>query len=1072
MDREQALMQSEQLAKEWQVGPSVYRSVAIFEKMPNVQTYIELEGGGIEVYNELLKSDYFFPYFWKVRHFKPGEKNEVSFFYSPTGHNSGFEEIISENVILPELDQEEALVIAESAFEKFGFDVTNFTLVEKSKSTALSGRIDHFFTFEHNTAKFNEATIRQHVTIRGNKLTCFAKGMDIPEGFFTRYSEMRSLNNLIAQFAQVGLIILYGLGGILFGIFVLMKQNYILWKRGVIAAFIVALMGFLAGFNYMPISWMYYRTEISESTFVMQMVMSNLVQFILQFLYLSLSFIAAESLTRKAFPEHVRFWEIWSKKAGTTKHVLGNTLAGYMTSALSLVYILAFYFITTRYFGWWNPASISTDPNTISTLFPWFQAISMALHAGFWEECLFRAVPIASAILIGRKFGKEKLWFGIGLLVQALIFAAGHANYPAQPAYARLIELIIPSMYFAYLYIRHGLLTGIIMHFVFDAVLMSLPIWITSGSKVVTWRIMFVLAVLTPIWILIIRRLNSGKWTEITDKEKNVSWTPKIESKVEEIETASAEDYNILTTKIVSVLGVIAFVVLFLTLPYETNSTALTMKRTDAILRAKDVLKSHGIVLNEEWQTQVRIDNFNQDQDRFIFHEYGKPNFMNLKSRFLSCSNWEVTFVKFSENAEERTERYNLIIGENGIVKKFVYRLPEKIEVKDLGENLSRQIAANAVTDFFHIERNNFVEKTYSPNKLPNRLEHTFVFKDTSNYSLDKGELNYIIKVVGDKPFVIKKEVFVPNNWIRDFDAKTAQTRLFSSIMKMSGILIWVIGIILAIIAFSKNTINKKIVFTSFVTLLLVNIVVQILSIPEIFARFNTSVPFTRQIISSIAGIFMRTIIGSGFSALLFGWIFSGKFQSRKNADILTDTAIGLMMTSVLYIGTKFVPQMEPNLSNMHYYSHYLPLLSDLFNSFLEYIYYLIPFATSIKIIETISSNWTKRIPLTIVLIFISCLFWCGSLMLHAPGAVNIFKWLAISATLTLLAVFTYKNYIRFFKTSVLIIAAIPVIISILLRGYYNLYPGALLSSLISLFIIAGVITMISLTVERDEELE
>ena len=96
-------------------------------------------------------------------------------------------------------------------------------------------------------------------------------------------------------------------------------------------------------------------------------------------------------------------------------------------------------------FGWWDPASTLFDPDVIATPFPWISSVSGALGAGFWEECLFRAVPLAGAALIGDKFGKRNLFIGISFVLQAIIFGAAHANYPVQPAYARLIELMIPS---------------------------------------------------------------------------------------------------------------------------------------------------------------------------------------------------------------------------------------------------------------------------------------------------------------------------------------------------------------------------------------------------------------------------------------------------------------------------------------------------------------------------------------------------------------------------------------------------------------------------------------------------
>jgi hypothetical protein len=103
-------------------------------------------------------------------------------------------------------------------------------------------------------------------------------------------------------------------------------------------------------------------------------------------------------------------------------------------------------------------------------------SIAISLQAGFWEECLFRAVPIAGAALLGRRFGKPWLWITAAMVVQAVIFGGGHANYPAQPAYARLVELIIPALGFGGLYLLFGLVPAIVLHFAFDVVWIALPL--------------------------------------------------------------------------------------------------------------------------------------------------------------------------------------------------------------------------------------------------------------------------------------------------------------------------------------------------------------------------------------------------------------------------------------------------------------------------------------------------------------------------------------------------------------------------------------------------------------------
>ena len=123
-------------------------------------------------------------------------------------------------------------------------------------------------------------------------------------------------------------------------------------------------------------------------------------------------------------------------------------------------------------------------PDVLATYVPWLSAIANSFQAGFWEEALFRAVPIAGAALIGERLGQRKLFIVLAFIVQAIIFGAGHAPYPNQPAYARPVELIIPSIGFGLLYLYFGLLPGIILHFAFDVVWFALPIFLAKAPGI------------------------------------------------------------------------------------------------------------------------------------------------------------------------------------------------------------------------------------------------------------------------------------------------------------------------------------------------------------------------------------------------------------------------------------------------------------------------------------------------------------------------------------------------------------------------------------------------------------
>ena len=115
---------------------------------------------------------------------------------------------------------------------------------------------------------------------------------------------------------------------------------------------------------------------------------------------LALVFMAAEGLSRRAFPDHPQLWRIWSREAAPTPAILGRTLGGYLFVPIELALIAAFYFVTNRYFGWWQPSEALTDPNILGSALPALAPIGMALQAGFMEECLFRAVPLSIAALL------------------------------------------------------------------------------------------------------------------------------------------------------------------------------------------------------------------------------------------------------------------------------------------------------------------------------------------------------------------------------------------------------------------------------------------------------------------------------------------------------------------------------------------------------------------------------------------------------------------------------------------------------------------------------------------------
>ena len=126
------------------------------------------------------------------------------------------------------------------------------------------------------------------------------------------------------------------------------------------------------------------------------------------------------------------------------------------------------FYVITKKFGWWSPAGELSDPNILANYMPWFNSIAISLQAGFWEEALCRAIPLAGIVLLTRKSKYRNFWIILVLIVQTLIFGSAHANYPQQPSYARVLEMVIPFIIFGLIYLGYGLIPIIIAHFAID----------------------------------------------------------------------------------------------------------------------------------------------------------------------------------------------------------------------------------------------------------------------------------------------------------------------------------------------------------------------------------------------------------------------------------------------------------------------------------------------------------------------------------------------------------------------------------------------------------------------------
>jgi hypothetical protein len=367
--------------------------------------------------------------------------------------------------------------------------------------------------YERRGVSAGAGKYRVRLVVGGDRLIELTRYLQVPEAFSRRYEKMRSTNNAIAFGSFVG-IVLY-IVGCLIAVFLLLRSRRLWWVPAATLGFIVSGLLALAGINEWPLAWMRYDTAVSSGAFFTQRALSTLLGFLADGCLVALTLAAAEGLGRLAFPEHPQMWRLWSRDAAASRSVVGRTVGGTLLTGIDFGYIIAFYLIATHLWKWWVPAEALVDPDVLATYVPWLSAVAPSLHAGVWEESMFRAVPLAGAALLGQRYGRKTLWIGVALVVEAIVFGSGHASYASEPAWSRPVELIFPSLIWGFVYLRFGLLPVIIAHYLFDLSLFAIPLFATTAAGSPIDRTMVIVCGAVPVLIVVVALLRQRGLIEL-----------------------------------------------------------------------------------------------------------------------------------------------------------------------------------------------------------------------------------------------------------------------------------------------------------------------------------------------------------------------------------------------------------------------------------------------------------------------------------------------------------------------------------------------------------------------------
>jgi len=1057
MDRQAALRAAREVAQAEHLGPAGYREAASFGLDEEVQTFVELEAGGKAAFARMLKGDFYAPYTWQVRHFTPGEPNETLVRFTPDGRPYGFVEKLAELAPGARIPADAARTIAERTAARWHVDLAAYRLIEQSQQQrpGPAGRLDHTFVYERSNQQIGEGRYRLRLVVSGDRPTALIHFVKVPEAFSRRYEEMRAANMAIGFGSSVAMLVLYVIGGGVIGIFFLLRQRYVLWRQPLAWAAFVALLQALVVFNEWPLAWMTYDTAIPLSSYVGERLALTALALVGMTLFFGLSFMAAESLSRRAFPHHPQLWRVWSRDAASSTPIVGSTVAGYLLVGLFFGYEVLLYFVATRVLHWWSPSEPLFHPNVLAAYLPWFSAAAPSFQAGFWEESLFRAVPLAGAALVGDRIGHRRLLVGIAFVVQAVVFGAGHAPYPNQPAYARMVELVLPSFLFAAVYLRWGLLPGIVLHFTYDLVWFALPLFVVTAPGIWVNRFMVVAIGLAPLWVVLGRRLQAGRWQELTAAYRNSAWQPPAA----EGETASTESRRTAATAMtrasVAVLIVAGLAGLAAWLAFGSFRDPvppLTVGRETAVRAARETVERHGVHVGERWHVVASVDNVPDLAHVFVWRTAGESAYRALLGTYLDEPRWNVRIMTFEGNVAERAEEWNVWISGSGSVVRVRHTLPEARPGAALQEAAARELAQATVKRQFGLDPARLREESAVPSKRPTRTDWTFTFVDKDTWKLPQGDLRVAVTITGDEVADAYRSVHVAEAFERAERNRQIPRAIMRAVSGLFVSSIMLAGAVAALISWTRKRFSTQLFLKLLAILVLIHAVEAANGWAAVPALFSTAEPLGLQILM-VAGIaVVGLLISSALVALLAGGADRWSWRRQPlpaGMRTLAVVAVAALAAGVLAFGAWLRSAGPPEWPPLGAAASYVPVAATALQPLAGYLMRTVVLMVLLVGMDRFTQAWTRRHWLAGALLVLS------PIVLTSPGGQDgLARWgLAALAEGGVLLV-VYLAALRVDLTLLPLAAGTLAVLSMIREGVVRAHPGALPGAAIAVLLL------------------
>jgi hypothetical protein len=472
ISRNHALRAARQYLEEQGFNLNGYVETVLFSEDNDAVLYLQ-KTLGMDRFNNLVKD---LPLrYWKVRFFKELQYEEFKVFVDPQGQIISFNHYIPEDAKGTRLKQDRALALAEAFIQKQkGIDLSNYDLINAS-SKQRERRIDHLFTWKASTPPLGDAKLLMTIGVHGDVVDGYEQSINVPQKFAELYEGESSKGELLARLSGLLTVFLALLAFVIF--LTHHKYRTIPWKGALFLALAMVVAKILGEINAIPNIRASYSTDSPLYTFwggwIIDTIESTIWSGVVTFLFA----VAGWAVCHEVF-KMKRVDQITGRRGWLSRDFTRALFMGYLLASIGLGYMTVFYLLGERYFDVWSPVP-SGYSNMLGTWLPFLDPITEAFRSSVSEELIYRFFAIALLI----KYLRSR---AVALFIPALIWGFAHSDYTVLPFYTRGIELTVDGLLSGYFFIRYGLITVVVAHYVFDAVIMGMPL-LQSSNLYLFW---------------------------------------------------------------------------------------------------------------------------------------------------------------------------------------------------------------------------------------------------------------------------------------------------------------------------------------------------------------------------------------------------------------------------------------------------------------------------------------------------------------------------------------------------------------------------------------------------------